>query len=116
MSVEITNEQLYQELRKTQRRVIAACAMVLAGVGGSIWFIAWEASIPALFAAILLLFIAEYLQHGRFRSIVGRWVGNPPKTEPELRDELGEPYEPANHYSFSGGLHDLVFRDREGNQ
>ena len=93
----VSNEKLYQELRKNLRRIFAVAGLVLAGVGAGLWVINPLAAVPPGLTALLVLIMTVRLHSGKFERFVSLLVDEPVKTEQQLRQELGESYEDPQH-------------------
>lgn len=90
MSGDVSNEQLYQELRKAHRRQLAMCALIIINIAAVGIFIHPAAGVvPAVFGIVVTI-QAWHIQRGVLPPLLGRGFA---PTEPDVEEQLGDPYE-----------------------
>lgn len=92
VTAEVSNEQLYQEIRRLHRRLLAAAGLVLTGVGGGLYIINPLAAIPPVIVSLATLVLVYYLHEGKFARVARLLTDDPPEPEPALEDRLGNPF------------------------
>lgn len=92
-TAEVSNEQLYQELRSLHRRIVAAVGLVSIAVSGGLYLVNVYAAIPPLVVSLTALVLSVHLQNGKFQRLIDFLGIDPPGPETALEDRFGEPFE-----------------------
>lgn len=95
-SAEVSNEQLYQELRKLHRRLIAATGLVSIAISSGLYLINVYAAIPPLVVSAITLVMCAHLREGKFLGLIELLGLDPPEPESALEDRFGEPVGVSN--------------------